>query len=784
MKNNDKVNILVGVISIYPQAIKKLLKSMENINSKNIQINFLIFANHPTYSQPICNLPKSNIEYISLEGESSLDIPQARNYLHLHILEYCLNQTSKPIVWLLDEDITIDDRANEYLLLLPHLRKSRNIDILIGSLEGDSPNATFSGMQGELHDLIENLQWLDTLNEKSILPNRKKRNQGLREKYSDYYYDLSSLGDKHLSETFWIERENDKETVENAKSRIYKNIKYIESGKNIFRYLKAKQTMTRKPEELIESLSRGANAFVFNLDVLKIKNPTIKVNNINIRRSDMLWALINKVCHRNILSGNFPVLHNRAELKDKELGIDKTLKEIYGSIIFNAIKKYENNKYIPFRDILELLVNKKVRAVENSFKKTLSYIDTLSKYNIPEISSFCKQIKIFYNLKNLELIVSKLQKLQQYEDDIYTQFDSYAPLVKYKCLLKHSHYGDFNQYDIGNDDVKIFSKVDILTMNKNITPHIRIQSSCANSEIFKANDCDCASQLDKAMKTINKENNGIIFYINQEGRGHGYSKKIAIVHKMQKDNKNTYEACESLNLKNDIRDYKIVADILKKIGISEVVLLSNNTKKIKNLEKYDIKVDRKPLKGITNKDNMEYLQSKQKSGNHKDLVIDEDMLNSKYKPSNDFIKFYEKEDKYGEFSNFSEHPFLLDGFEWKTSEHYYQAQKFIHYPDIMSEIMDSKNPTIAKEISRVNNDKVDESWNDKKITVMCIALRQKLKTHKKISKILLETNKVYIIENALDDSFWGYGKNGNGKNMLGKLLMFIRDELRNASCAE
>ena len=337
---------------------------------------------------------------------------------------------------------------------------------------------------------------------------------------------------------------------------------------------------------------------------------------------------------------------------------------------------------------------------------------------------------------------------------------------------------DFIQYDIGNDDIKIITKVALKDMNKN-EPVIRIHSSCANSEVFGAIDCDCASQLKESMHIISQIDNGILFYITQEGRGHGYGKKIAIVNTMQTKKLDTYESCRLLGLENDVRDYHEIANILNTLGIKKVEISSNNPQKIESLKKRGIEVNVKKQKLITlyTHENIEYLISKQLKGKHKSLILDEKTLIERYPFSEPKIDFYQKYDAYGGFSNFSDYPFYLQDRYWRTSEHYYQAQKFKRNSKMFNAIQQSKTATESKELAYSSEIHYDD-WENKKMLFMYNALITKFRQNETLKKELIDTDKNYIVEQAVDDYYWGCGADGTGKNILGRLLMYVRDELK------
>lgn len=141
------------------------------------------------------------------------------------------------------------------------------------------------------------------------------------------------------------------------------------------------------------------------------------------------------------------------------------------------------------------------------------------------------------------------------------------------------------------------------------------------------------------------------------------------------------------------------------------------------------------------------------------------------------ILFYSTTDKYGCFSNFSRHGFELDGHYWRTSEHYFQAQKFAgtEYAD---QVRDAKTPKQAATLGRRRDFPLRDDWEAVKDDIMRHAVLKKFETHEEIRQILLDTGDEDIIENAPGDYYWGTGKDGSGKNMLGKILMEVRETLR------
>ena len=141
------------------------------------------------------------------------------------------------------------------------------------------------------------------------------------------------------------------------------------------------------------------------------------------------------------------------------------------------------------------------------------------------------------------------------------------------------------------------------------------------------------------------------------------------------------------------------------------------------------------------------------------------------------IYFYGTRSEYGSFSNFSRHGFELDGEHWPTTEHYFQAQKFPK-TEHCDQIRQAKTPKDAAKMGRERFRPLRKDWEQVKDDIMRKAVLCKFETHADIREILLATGDEEIVENAPGDYYWGCGKDGNGKNMLGQILMEVREILR------
>ncbi|MCU0480955.1 MAG: NADAR family protein [Anaerolineae bacterium] len=142
------------------------------------------------------------------------------------------------------------------------------------------------------------------------------------------------------------------------------------------------------------------------------------------------------------------------------------------------------------------------------------------------------------------------------------------------------------------------------------------------------------------------------------------------------------------------------------------------------------------------------------------------------------VYFYSTDGIYGCFSNFSRHGFKKNGHYYKTSEHYFQSMKFDHAPEHRDAVIQASTPKIAANIGRDRKRPLRKDWESVKDNIMREAILAKFETHADIRQILLDTGDEEIIENAPTDYYWGCGKTGTGKNMLGKILMEVRAILR------
>lgn len=139
------------------------------------------------------------------------------------------------------------------------------------------------------------------------------------------------------------------------------------------------------------------------------------------------------------------------------------------------------------------------------------------------------------------------------------------------------------------------------------------------------------------------------------------------------------------------------------------------------------------------------------------------------------INFYFRKDKFGWLSNFERTTVVVKEIHYPSNEHYYQAQKAKDMETHLW-IRTAPSPYLAMVAGRGLREKeIVEKWNEKKVGVMLMGLRAKFRQNDDLREKLLATGDAVIHEDSHTDMFWGK----KGEDMLGKLLMHVREEIRN-----
>lgn len=159
---------------------------------------------------------------------------------------------------------------------------------------------------------------------------------------------------------------------------------------------------------------------------------------------------------------------------------------------------------------------------------------------------------------------------------------------------------------------------------------VRLHSACLTGDLFGSLKCDCGDQLRETVQWMAENSGGILLYLDQEGRGNGISNKMR-AYKLQSQGWDTYDADEVLGFDLDQRHFDFAATMLKQLGVSSVVALTNNPQKIGAIQAAGLEVAASQrVLGRPNAHNVRYLASKRDRAGH---FIDMDALMARAAPT-------------------------------------------------------------------------------------------------------------------------------------------------------
>lgn len=141
------------------------------------------------------------------------------------------------------------------------------------------------------------------------------------------------------------------------------------------------------------------------------------------------------------------------------------------------------------------------------------------------------------------------------------------------------------------------------------------------------------------------------------------------------------------------------------------------------------------------------------------------------------IYFYKEFGPLGYLANYSNHGFYKDGIYYKTVEHFYQSKKFLDLK-LQNKVIGAETPKEASNIGRDKNNKLRDNWFKMKQDIMLEGVLEKFRQNKDILIKLLNTGNEEIVENTVDEYYWGCGKNKSGENNFGKILVRAREILK------
>ncbi len=240
----------------------------------------------------------------------------------------------------------------------------------------------------------------------------------------------------------------------------------------------------------------------------------------------------------------------------------------------------------------------------------------------------CQPAGVICEIINEDGSMARLPELVEYCKEHGLKLVSIADLINYRMKKEKlvwrsataempTVFGDFKliAYENNLDNLTHLALV-YGELDPEIPTLVRVHSECLTGDVFASLRCDCGNQLHQAMRQIADNGSGAVLYMRQEGRGIGLLNKIR-AYELQDTGKDTVEANEALGFAADLRDYGVGAQIMVDLGLKKIRLLTNNPRKVKGLEGYDLNiVERVPLEIEPCEHNCGYLSTKKSKLGH------------------------------------------------------------------------------------------------------------------------------------------------------------------------
>lgn len=191
----------------------------------------------------------------------------------------------------------------------------------------------------------------------------------------------------------------------------------------------------------------------------------------------------------------------------------------------------------------------------------------------------------------------------------------FAPVISARLPMMASNAGRVHVFRPDDGGAEHYA-IEIGRPDRDAPVLARLHSACFTGDVLGSLKCDCGPQLRAALAQMGAEGAGVLLYLNQEGRGIGLANKMR-AYSLQDQGFDTVEANHRLGFEDDERDFRIGAEILKRMGFSKVRLLTNNPRKLDMLAACGLDViERVPLKVGETLENAAYLATKAAKSGH------------------------------------------------------------------------------------------------------------------------------------------------------------------------
>jgi len=312
--------------------------------------------------------------------DGRLPIGPARTALQSYLYHFMRSRRGA-VAWILDDDMRLDPlvdidgvRQRRRMPLIAHLARLReqDVDIAIGNYTGAAPLPAWSTLRVQMVDLLASLRWMAGLPPAATLPDMSGHNASMRAGRRDFYYDLSHRETDRLETPFLLEPAYPGESVAAACARLCAHLERMLDGEQLFRPL-VLDAASMAAFTTSDNLYRGGNTFIFNADALgDVPNAVPNIDGQATRRSDMLWALVQRTRYRRkIVSVPLSVYHARESQRGSAAEHERCLvDDIRGFAVFSALQDHAGDGSVGLGDRAEKFRDERLAAFRLAVHRT------------------------------------------------------------------------------------------------------------------------------------------------------------------------------------------------------------------------------------------------------------------------------------------------------------------------------------------------------------------------------------------------------------------------------